>query len=282
MGASVDSGREVSKIPCNSLSSHQGAIYAWDFERSRILSWKPGEPATREDEEDRVLRTAGINNFGNECCLSVSPSGELIVMDYLNDRLLQFQGGHGHVVIDNLFANHMVCSPNGLVYLLVPGDRPGQVVQKLVGSTLETVIDSESLPEDLQFSTKNRFFVTKEEVIYFTDNWNSRILCVNPAESLEPVVVGELPSGSGEVSIAGLFVTEGGAIYVSEFEQRKVWTLHPGETTFTEVLRCPDLLWPGPILVHDKSLYVGMADLSRPLLTGAVYEYSLPPEVQFE
>ena len=201
-------------------------------------------------------------------------------MDYLNNRLLRFQGGHGHVVIDNLFANHMACSPNGVVYLLVPGDRPGQVLQKLVGSTLQTVIASESLPEDLRFSWGEEMFVTKEEVVYFTDHSTCRILRVNPDESMKPVVVGQLPSG--EVCITGLFVTEGGAFYVSDDKQRKVWAFHPGDTSPIEVLQCPDFLKPWAILVRDNSLYVGMVDIFQGPFGGGVYEYWLPPECQFE
>ena len=282
LGASIVSAQQVSKVESCNLCWHQGAIYAFDEKRRRILSWKPGEPATREDEEDRVLRTSGTNDFGNDCCLSISPSGELFVMDFDNRRLLGFQDGHGHVVLDDLDADEIVCSPSGVVYMLVPGDwRPGQVVQKLVGSTLQTVIDSESLPEDLQFSGGWRIFVTKEEVIYFTDESKSRILCVNPAESLEPVVVGRLPGGPG-ADVHGLFVTEGGVIYVADDKQRKVWAFHPGDASPIEVLQCPDPLKPRAILVQDKSLYVTMEHNPEQPFTGGVYEYSLPPEFQFD
>ena len=278
LGASIVSGREVSKIPCTPLCWHQGAIYAFDWHRRRILSWKPGEPATREDEEDRVLRTTGTNDLGIRCHLSSSPSGELFVMDVLNRSLLRFQDGHGHVVLDNLRANAMVCSPNGVVYLLVPRDGwRGGVVQKLLGSTLQTVIDSESLPEDQLGSRRSQIFVTKEEVIYFVDGAKCRILCVNPAESLEPVVVGQLPMPT---RVTGLFVTEGGAIYASASHERKVWAFRPGDASPVEVLQCPALLEPWAILVQDKSLYVGMESSCGAI--GGVYEYSLPPEFQFE
>ena len=254
-------------------------MYGWDFQSRRILSWKPGEPATREDEEDWVLRTTGINDLWDVCRLSISSSGELFVLDWSNRRLLRFQDGHGHVVLDDLDADDVVCSPNGVVYLRFLGDRPGQLVQKLVGSTLQTVIASEGLSEDL-FSEGGKIFVTREEVVYFMHKSKGRILRVNPAESSEPVVVGCLSKPNW---ITGLFVTEGGAIYASDWDDMKVWAFCPGDTAPIEVLRCPDPLKPGAILVQDKSLYVSMeADTFERLAPQGVYEYSLPPEFQFE
>ena len=220
---------------------------------------------------------AGINDLEGECDLSISPSGEMFVADVENRRLLRFQNGSGDLVVGNTDARALFCSPNGVLYVV---SRDGRTVAKVVGSTLETVIASESLPPDMQFEAY-RVWVTKEEVIYFLDNLNrnGRILCINPAESLEPVVVAQLQT-EGRSFLYDLFVTDGGTIYVAEGSQRKVFALHPSSATFTEVLQCPDGLCPGALLVHGRSLYVSMIALRSD--TGKVCEYLLPPELQLQ
>ena len=161
----------------------------------------------------------------------------------------------------------------------------GRTLAKVVGSTLEIVIASESLPADMQFEAC-RLFVTKEEVIYLSDNLNEnrRILCINPAESLEPVVVGQIPT-EGQAFLTDLFVTDSGTIYVADKVQRKVLAFHLSRPTFTEVLQCPDGLCPLVLLIHDRSLYVSMVvpgpDRQIPD-TGKVCEYLLPPELQLQ
>ena len=139
--------------------------------------------------------------------------------------------------------------------------RSGEPWQRWWGSTLGTVIASKSLPADMQFRAY-RVFVTKEEVIYLLDNLAARprILCINPAESLEPVVVAQLQT-EGPSFLTDLFVTDGGTIYVAERDQRKVLAFHPSSATFTEVLQCSDGLHPQALLVQDRSLYVSMVRL---------------------
>ena len=88
-------------------------------------------------------------------------------------------------------------------------------------------------------------------------NANNRIMCINPAESLEPVVVGQIPT-DGPSFLMDLFVTDGGTIYVADWHQRKVFAFHPSSPTFTEVLQCPDGLHPVALLVQHRSLYVSM------------------------
>jgi hypothetical protein len=120
-------------------------------------------------------------------------------------------------------------------------------------------------------------FATKEEVIYVLDSRNGRVLRFNPAESFEPVVVGQVPS-EHEPCLWDLFVTEGGTVYVADHNQRKVLlAIRPGDTTFTEVLECPGELRPTAVLVQDRSLYVSMTGPGKGL-----YEYALPPELQLE
>ena len=281
LGASTEaSGREVLPFPCVSLCWHQGEVFATHFEGHRIISWKPGDPASRvRPVAGEGAAATGINDLGNECLLSISPSGEVFVSDCQNWRLLRFQNGSGDLVVDNADIGPLFYSPNEVLYALSWG---GRTLQKLVGSTLETVIASESLPPDMQFQAF-RVFVTKEEVIYLLDNLNNdrRILCINPAESLEPVVVGQIPT-DGPSFLMDLFVTDGGTIYVADLDQRKVFAFHPSSPTFTEVLQYPDGLHPVALLVQGRSLYVSMVtpQVNGEPLTGKVYEYLLPPDLQ--
>ena len=60
---------------------------------------------------------------------------------------------------------------------------------------------------------------------------NRRILCINPAESLEPVVVAQIPT-DGRSFLTDLFVTDGGTIYVSELIPKKGVGLPPKQPNF--------------------------------------------------
>ena len=275
------SGQEVLPLLCKSLRWHQGELFAAHCGGRRIISWKPSEPSTCvRSVAGEGATVAGINDLGPMLDLAISPSGEMFVSDWQNRRILRFQNGSGDLVVGNTDTKDMFCSPSGVLYVVKQNRR---TVAKLVDSTLETVVASESLPPDMQFSAY-RVFVTKEEVIYFIDNLNNnrRILCINPAESLEPVVVGQIPT-EGLSFLTDLFVTDGGTIYVAAGDQRKVLAFHPSSPTFTDVLQCPDGLHALALLVHDRSLYVNMLarrlDAQSPD-TGGLYEYWLPPELQ--
>jgi hypothetical protein len=275
------SGREVLPLPCSTLHWHNGEILAAS-ERT-ILCWKPGEPAARVRRvAGECSAMTGINDLvlGSVCRVSISPTtGEMFVSDYENDRLLRFENGSGHLVLAHITANALFCSPNGVLYVLNQVER---TVQKLVGSTLQTVLASESLPADLKFLAR-RIFVTKEEVIYISENFNqsSRILRMDPTDSLEPVVVGRFPA-EGKPHLVDLLVTERGTIYVADAGQGKVWAFHPGGSTFTEVLQTPHPFFPVALLLHDRSLYVSMMAprVEGQPRTGRVYEYLLPSDLQ--
>ena len=281
LGASAEaSGREVLPFPCNSLCWHQGELFARHIGGHRIISWKPGDPASRvQPVAGEGAAVTGINDLGIEFLLSISPSGEVFVADWKNRRLLRFQNGSGDLVVGNADATAVFYSPSGVLYVV---SQHARTVQKLVGSTLETVIASESLQADKQFKAR-RVFVTKEEVIYLLDTLNEthRVLCINPGESLEPVVVGQIRT-EGRSFLTDLFATDSGTIYVAEQHQRKVFAFHPGSPTFTEVLKCPDGLHPVALLVQDRSLYVAMLAprVDGVPRSGRVYEYLLPPELQ--
>ena len=273
------SGREVLPFPCVSLSWDKGELFAAHFEGRRILSWKPGDPATSvRPVAGEGAAVTGINDLGHTCYLAISPSGEMFVSDWQNRRLLRFQNGSGDLVVGNTDAKMLSYSPSGVLYV-VSGD--GRIVAKVVDSTLETVVASEGLPADKQFKA-NRVFVTKEEVIYLLDNSteNRRIWRINPAESLEPVVVVEIPEGRSFLS--DLYVTESGTIYLADNGRGNVLAFHPSSETFTEVLRCPDGSPPVALFVQDRSLYVAMLvpRLNGVPRSGRVYEYVLPPELQ--
>ena len=270
-------GRVVLSAPCVSLCWHNGAIFASESEclpssKTRILCWKPGNPETS------VIQVPGIHELGSCARLSISAVGEMSVGDFRKRRLLRCENGSAHLVAENIDAEGLFYSPKGVLYVVSQG---GHAVQKLVGSTLQTVIDSESLSEDMQFSTRS-IFVTKEDVIYLLDNKNQnlRILRINTAEELEVVALG--PKSTSIRS--DLFVAEGGTIYFADIPQGKVWAFHPERAAFMEVLQCPNGLLPRALLVHDRSLYVSMLTpkVDGVPRSGKVYQYLLPPELQLE
>jgi len=284
LGASSHALRqEVLSVPCKSLCWHEGAIYGTDT-RGNIISWKPGDAAT---DAQRVVgegaAVAGINDLGQRCKLAISPSGNLFVKDYDHERFVSFENGYGRVVFDENFSaddvTSLFCSPAGVLYVLL---EEGTVVQKLAGSSFQTVIAAETLPEDLQFSAVE-IFVTMQEMIYLVDDnmGHGRILRINPAEPLKPVVVGQVPKEDCP-DLWSMFVTEAGTIYVTDDGQRKVLAFRPGNTHPIEVLQCPDDLFPLAVLVLGSSMYVSMADDRIAPSTGGIYEYTLPPELQLE
>ena len=272
LGASTEApGQKVLPTSCWRLCWHEGAIYVMDFD-SEIFCWKPGEPATHVRKLlGEGTRVTGINDLGRRHDFSISPTGEIFVADYDSGRLLSFHNGIGRLVLDESpDVERICCSPNGVLYVLT-----SEALKKLEGSRLQTVMTFEPLPEDVEF-VSNAMFATKEEVIYVLDSQNCRVLRFNPAESFEPVVVGQVPA-EHEPKLWDLFVTEGGTVYVADFNQRKVLAIRPGDATFLEVLECPGGSRPTAILIHSRSLYVSMVGPDKGL-----YEYALPPGLQLE
>jgi len=279
LGASSDAlGREVLSVVWDSMCWHEGAIYGTDY-LGNMLCWKPGDAAA--DAREIVGGGAAVAGSSGGCWCSevtISPTGEIFVADHTNQRIVSFQNGSGRVVLDEIDLNSQFCSPTGVLYVL---RSSGRVVQKLVGSTLQTVIDAETLPADLQFQGM-AIAVTKEEVIYLHDHASSRILRIDPAEPLKPSVVGEVPSEQ-DPDLCSLFVTEAGTIYVADHDQGKVLAFRPGNTCPTEVLQCPDGLVPVAVLVHGSSMYVSMLfEGQSPSRRDGIYQYALPPELQLE
>ena len=69
------------------------------------------------------------------------------------------------------------------------------------------------------------------------------------------------------------------------FNKGKCW---PSGKAAQLARKCPDRLSPMALLVNDRSLYVSMAeddvsdDEDTVQATEGIYEYLLPPELQFE
>ena len=274
LGASPDPlGREVLSVVCYSLcwhEGHEGGVYATDFS-GNILCWKL-DAANARRVVGQGTPVTGIKDRGQLRELrelAILPTGEIFVEDVLNKRLISFQNGSGQVVFAPFLCDSLFCSPAGVLYVL---PSRGRVVQKLVGSTLQTVIDAETLPADLQFHGI-AIVVTKEEVIYLLEK--NRILRIDPAESLRPAVVGEILD-EHDPDLWNLFVTEAGTIYVVDHGQRNVVAFRPGNTHPIPVVQCPDDLLPLAVLVHGTSMYVSMADDVNSPKTGGIYEYALP------
>eukprot|EP00438_Fugacium_kawagutii_P006860 Skav225877 [mRNA] locus=scaffold1705:127205:128827:- [translate_table: standard] len=283
LGAIAQAPQKV--LPCAwSMSCHDGANYCATVARShpsRILRWKPGDAEFQvvAGGGARVNGVYGVNYLGAVCTASVSPEGIMFVADVHNDRLLTFENGSGNVVLEDVDIQSVFCSLSGAVYILT---QHGRAVEKVVGASLQPLISSHDLPAELQFGALD-LFVTKEEVIYFSDCFNNRVLRINPGET-EPVVVGEPPNKESS-ELSGLFVTEDENIYVADAGKRKVWAFHPGDAAWSEVLTCPGALTPTNVLVQGRSLYVSMRMGSysettlNPNISG-VYQYLLPPELQ--
>ena len=101
------------------LRWHQGTVFASEVgKKSNILCWKPSDPATcvrRVAGEDTGV--TGINGVDREFWrdLSISPSGEMFATDYSKHRLVRFESGSGHLVVDNVDALALRHSPGGVL-----------------------------------------------------------------------------------------------------------------------------------------------------------------------
>ena len=283
-GASVEaSGREVFPFPCFYLRQHEGDIYGSSY-NGGICCWKHGDASSMRYGVPEGTAVNGINLTSDiDFVLYLGPKGEILISDHPNRRLLCLKDGSWDLLHGNIYfeIETMFCSSDGVPYML---EQDGKTLHKLVGSTLQTVIASESLPEDLQFIA-GALFVTKKGMIYLSDNLNHRILCIDPTDPLKPTVVGEICPESPEYEscLWDLFVTEDGTIYVADRNQRRVLAFHPGNGTPIEVLQCAEPLFPMAVLVQDRSLYVSISDSAgEEWSAGGIYVYSIPPELQFE
>eukprot|EP00435_Cladocopium_sp_Y103_P069091 s6_g32.t1 len=287
LGASVEvlGRKDVFPFPCLFMREHEGKIYAmsWKF---GIFSWNHGDLTARTQyvvNEGTEVNGIKLGSNDSYCDFSISHTGDMFVLDCANRRLARFRNGSWDILLDgDIDADSVFCSPDGMLYIL---ENEGKLLRKLVGSTLQTVVASETLPADLQFEAE-AMFVTKKGLIYLSDDLNRRVLCIDPADPLKPVVVGEICPESPEYEsrLWDLFVTEDGTIYVADKKQRRVLAFHPGNLTPIEVLRCQEPLFPVAVLVQDRSLYVSISDsvAGEEWSAGGIYQYPLPHELQLE
>ena len=118
-------------MPCNSLRWHQGELFAAHLDGRRIISWKPGDPASRvRPVAGEGAAVTGINGLGPMFDLAISPSGEVFVSDWWNRRILRFQNGSGDSVVGNAEAQALFYSPNEV---LVRGEPQLENIAKAGG-----------------------------------------------------------------------------------------------------------------------------------------------------
>ena len=237
-----------------SLVWHQGAFFFNRIEPTQILSCKPGE----ENLQVVAGEGAPINGFNlvqEVWGLAMSPKGEMIVghgdKDSDESQLLSFQDGVGKVLLDCPRLQDVCCSPNGVIYVL---DDGGTRVQKVEGSRLIPVVDSEELPEEHAFGA-SYIFVSKQEVLYISDSENGRILRFAEGTSV-PTVVADFGDQDG-VELAGLFVTEDERIFVCDNgNDDRILMTDAGENTCYSEVDVTEHGIPHDLFVEDGFLNV--------------------------
>ena len=95
-------------------------------------------------------------------------------------------------------------------------------------------------------------FATKEEVIYVLDSQNCRVLRFNPAESFEPVVVGQVPA-EHEPKLYGtcLLPKAEQSMWLTSIRER-CWPSVQVTQLSLEVLECPGGSRPTAILIQEQ------------------------------
>eukprot|EP00438_Fugacium_kawagutii_P021359 Skav220321 [mRNA] locus=scaffold972:191608:193224:- [translate_table: standard] len=277
LGASSTGARKLLSRPCWSMCCHEGAIYAatCDGDSASILCLKPG------DSDPLVVaghgaRVDGMNDLGRGCSVFVMLTGEIVVRDHDNKRLVSFANGFGQLDRRSDSGRWHVSPRGTLYYVNTRATTTGQRLEKLVGTTFQAV--THPLPFKVNVKA---MFVTEEEACYLADDCG-RIWRLSPGET-EPAVVGEVTGGPAS-NIMKLFVTEEGKIYAADWSQGKVWAFHPGDTTCIEVLQCPEGGHPKAIAAQERSLYVSWLKKGPGGRgwVGRTDEYLLPPELKLE
>ena len=258
------------------LAWHQGAFFFSRLEPYQILSCKPGE------ENLRVVAGKGapINGFNRVqeiWGLAMSPNGEMIVGHGDADeesQLLSFQDGVGKVLLDVPDLQDVCCSPNGEIYVL---DAGGTRVQKVEGSRLLPLVDSEELPEEHAFHA-SYIFASKQEVLYISDCENDRILRFAEGTSV-PTVVAHFGDRDG-IELAGLFVTEDERIFVCDYENCRILMTDAGEKASCSEMDVSELGEPCDLLVQDGFLNVLIRKGTQEGWEGRVQQFVLPPRLE--
>ena len=277
---------QISEFP-SAHCWHKDHFY-WIGEGGRVFCQRLGDPG----QSTVVSLDAGIVDSGGRLFnlkLSISPTGEVFVLNLAKRKLVSFRNGSKHLELDDVDADAagLICSRGALYVQISPARESADrvIVQKLVDSTLQNVI-AESLPSSMEAADID-MFVTDQEVLFVSVVRGNyfEILRINPAESVEPVVVGRLkvgddPDAEESSFLSCLFVTGDETIYLATSgEITKVFTFYPGDTTAIEIL---ESLY-GPLVdlhVWDRSLYVVVEDMDKE--AHLFYEYALPPKLQLQ
>ena len=261
------------------LAWHQGAFFFSRREPSQILSCKPGEENLRAVAGEGAPIN-GFNRVQKAWGIAMLPNGEMILGHSDADeesQLLSFQDGVGKVLLDVPQLQHVHCWPNGVIYVL---DAGGTRVQKVQGSRLMPVVDSEELPEEHKFDA-GYIFVSKQEVLYISDisDWeNSRILRFAEGTSV-PAVVADFQDSDG-ADLHGLFVTEDEMIFVCDTGNDRILMTDAGEQTSCSELDVSEHGCPQDLLVQDGFLNVLIRKETEEGLEGWVQQFALPPKLE--
>ena len=256
------------------LAWHQGAFFFSRTEPSQILSCKSGEKNLRV-VAGQGAPVNGFNQVQYVWGLVMLPNGEMIVGHHDADaewQLLSFQDGVGKVLLDIPDLQDVCCSPNGVIYVL---DAGGRRVQKVEGSRLMPVVDSNDLPLEEHAFNAEYIFVSKPEVLYISDRENKRILRVAEGTPV-PTVVADFRDRDG-VDLAGLFVTEDGRIFVCDEGNHRILMTGAAENICCSELDVSGLGTPFDLLVQDGFLNVLIRSGTG---EGWVQQFALPPTLE--
>ena len=251
---------------------HEGAFFCSRREPNQILCCKPGQNLRVVAGQGAPIN--GFNRLQYVRGLAMLPNGEMIVGHGDEDeesQLLSFQNGVGKVLLDVPDLEDVCCSPNGVIYVL---DAGGTRVQKVEGSRLMPMVDSEELPEEHAFDA-SYIFVSNQEVLYISDCENDRILRFAEGTSV-PTVVADFGDRDG-VNLSGLFVTEDERIFVCDRDNDLILMTDAGEQTSCSELDVSEHGWPHSLLVRDGFLNVL---IRRRRGKGWVQQFALPPKLE--
>ena len=197
--------------------------------------------------------------------------------DYEDSKLLSFQDGVGKVLLDVPELEHVCSSPNGVIYVL---DAGGTSVQKVEGSRLMPVLDSKELPEEHKFSARY-IFVSKQEVLYISDQENDRILRFADGAAVPTIVADFRDRDDGVDLLCGLFVTEDERIFVCDPNNHRILMTDAVEKNCCSELDVSELGKPMDVLVQDVFLNVLVRkETDIRCHEGWVQQFALPPTLE--
>ncbi|CAK9083933.1 unnamed protein product [Durusdinium trenchii] len=214
----VSQGQKVASFRgyADTLCLRQGTMYVNLRRTGQVASWAPGA-ADCKLVAGRGSGVQGFNEISHNFTIAVSPHGEVVVGDFDENRLVSFQNGTGHVLLEISDSADMCYSPSGQLYIL---DDGGKRVRKLLDGGLSSVIESHLCPQE-KFEG-NYLFVSKEEVVYVSSD--SRILRFAPGEQAPSAVVDR----TEEEGVFCSFCVEQQQIFVVENDRKQISTYFPG------------------------------------------------------